>query len=117
MLCKFKKVTLKEMEIIIKELSNTSSGYDLVKANFLKQNINFFATTLTKLINEILESGKFPGSLKISRIKPIPKDGASTDVTNYRQSRLRIPSANKCFKNKKYHSLLVIKIIFSIKQQ
>lgn len=65
-------------------MKNCSAGYDGIKSNFLKTNIKFFTSILVILINKIFSTQIFPDCLKISRLKPIHKDGSSTDASNYR---------------------------------
>ena len=51
---------------------------------------------LTLLINQTLSTGIFPNALKISRIKPLFKQGKSFLFTNYRPISL-LPSMSKIY--------------------
>lgn len=81
---KFSHVSSSEIATIINQLKNTSAGFDKIKSIFLKNNLVYFTSVLPKLINEILDTGKYPDTLKISRVKPIPKKGSSAEISNYR---------------------------------
>lgn len=87
---KFDEVTEPEVAQVIQKLKNTSAGYDKIKPNFLKANISFFTTVLTILVNQIFQTCVYPTSLKVSKVKPIHKDGPMTSVSNYRP--ISIPS-------------------------
>jgi hypothetical protein len=73
-----------ELNLIIKNLENPAAGYDSIKTTFIKENAQFFSTFLSRQINIAFQSGKFPSTLKIAKIKPIFKQGDKTDPTNYR---------------------------------
>ena len=82
---KFEPTTVEEIESIINNLNNNSSGgYDNIKAKFMKLNVTFFKTMLSKHINLAFETGKFPDSLKIRIVTAIFKNGDSKEVGNYR---------------------------------
>lgn len=81
---KFEKVTVQQVQNIIKSLKNTSAGYDAIKATLLKSNLQFFAETMTEVINNCFESGVFPDCLKINRVKPIPKTNSPSDLQHFR---------------------------------
>lgn len=80
----FEPVTENQLSSIILGLKNCSSGYDKIKTNFIKNNITYFVPILLVFINSILSSTIFPDFLKISRLKPIYKDGSTTEKSNYR---------------------------------
>jgi hypothetical protein len=83
-LSSFSPVNIEEVTGVIRSLNNSASGYDLVKASFLKNNISFFADFMTDMINKTFVSGSFPQSLKVSSVTPIFKGGDRLDVSNYR---------------------------------
>jgi hypothetical protein len=80
----FSHTTPEEISQIIKNLENPSAGYDSIKTSFLKENSSFFSAFLSKQINMAFQSGKFPSVLKIAKVKPIFKEGDSSNPTNYR---------------------------------
>lgn len=72
-------------------------GYDNIPTNFIKTNTEILAPLLVQFINQSLLDGKFPDSLKISRITPIfKKQGDQTDPNNYRPISV-IPSFSKIY--------------------
>ena len=56
-----------------------------------------FVERLTLLVNQMLKSGHFPSELKISRVKPLFKNGDQAMFSNYRPISL-LPSMSKIFK-------------------
>ena len=66
-------------------------------ACFLKKTIkNKISKPLTLIINQMLESGIFPDSLKIAKIIPLYKKGNINSITNYRPISL-LPTLSKVF--------------------
>lgn len=81
----FKKSNPEDIRKLILSLKNDSSaGEDRLKAPFLKNNIDYFSSILSKFINESIDLGKFPKSLKRAKVIPIFKSGDKRDVFNYR---------------------------------
>lgn len=79
------KCTEEEISTIIQSLrNNASNGYDNISAKLIKKYKQLFAPILTEHINNIIENGKYPESLKIGTVIPIHKKGKKTDCTNYR---------------------------------
>jgi len=77
--------TCKEIKVGIKRLKNgKSAGLDLILNEFIKAGSNILITTLTKLFNKILNSGKFPKVWNISLLTSIYKSGDPSDCGNYR---------------------------------
>ncbi len=76
-----------EVEIygIVKRLKNKSStGWDGIPINLVKQSINSIKPHLTFIFNLCLTHGVFPDSLKISIIKPIIKVKNVNRIDNFR---------------------------------
>ena len=59
-----------------------SSGYDMFSNKIIKAIKNEISKPLS--INQMLESGIFPDSLKIAKIIPLFKKGNINFITNYR---------------------------------
>ena len=60
---------------------------------------------LTLLINQTLITGVFPSKLKISRIKPLFKNGDAAVISNYRPISL-LPSLSKIYEKVKFLQVL-----------
>ena len=56
---------------IINKMDKSSSGYDMFSNKIIKAIKNEISKPLTLIINQMLESGIFPGSLKIAKIIPL----------------------------------------------
>lgn len=81
----FQPTTPQEVnEIILSLETNTSAGYDGIKAAFVKRNVNFFSKLLSDNFNVCFKEGIFPDSLKIAKVVPIHKSGSKDDPNNYR---------------------------------
>ena len=74
------------MEIleIIDSFAKKSPGSDKIPAKFFKLGAPALANILSVLINECYATGKFPQTLKIVRVTPIPKGGSKETHSNYR---------------------------------
>ena len=82
---KLKYTIPNKIEKIIKSLkSKNSHGYDRITMKILKVSTPFIISPLTYICNKSLSSGIFPSRLKFSEIKPLPKKGDRTDITNFR---------------------------------
>ena len=83
--CKFKKIHEDDILKIINKMDNmSSSGYDMFSNKILKAIKNEISKPLTLIINQMLESGIFPDSIKIAKIIPLYKKGNENSITNYR---------------------------------
>lgn len=81
----FYPVTEIELAKIIKKLKNTSSpGLDKIPALIIKSNFPFIVDPLLYILNLSLSTGLFPSCLKKSKIVPIFKGGAASDISNFR---------------------------------
>lgn len=78
-------VTAAELEEVIAKLKcGSSAGSDQVRASDLIIVKEFMVPILTRLINDVFETGIFPEVLKICRVTPIHKNGALNEKINYR---------------------------------
>ena len=88
----FQTITENKVSKIINKLKNKISyGYYSISNIMLKRAHDPLIRPLTLLINQTLSTGIFPNALKISRIKPLFKQGKSFLFTNYRPISL-LPS-------------------------
>lgn len=71
-------------DIITKMKPKHSSGEDGISPYILKKISPQIEQTITQIINQSIEEGKFPEGMKISKITPIHKKGNKTDKNNYR---------------------------------
>ncbi|KAK9891807.1 hypothetical protein WA026_016602 [Henosepilachna vigintioctopunctata] len=80
-----RKCTLRELSHIVYSIKNTGArGPDHITIKDIKTILYIIKEKLLELINECLAEGKFPSSLKISKIIPIFKKGNNDDTSNYR---------------------------------
>ena len=78
-------VTETEVSYIIKNLdTNKASGEYNISVKILKKVNNFISPVLSKLINQALNDGIYPSSLKLAKVIPIFKSGLKTLSGNYR---------------------------------
>lgn len=78
-------ITPEDIQRYIKKLNpRVSSGFDNINATVLKIVSNLHAHYIASLFNNLLNSGFFPDSLKISIVSPIYKKGDIEDLGNYR---------------------------------
>ena len=94
----FNRINTTFVETIIdKQLKNkSSSGYDNISSKLLKQLKTQLIEPLTFLINQSIDSGKFPNLLKLAKIKTLFKKGDAHDTNNYRPISL-LPAFSKIF--------------------
>ncbi len=77
--------------------SKKSPGYDLIKANILKELPRKGVTFITYLFNAVLRLEYFPNQWKVAQIVVIPKPGKPlTEVSSYRPISL-LPILSKLF--------------------
>lgn len=62
----------------------TSSGMDQISAKLIKTCKDELIKPLTTIINKSLQQGEFPTLLKIAKVYPKLKNGARSDLKNYR---------------------------------
>ena len=99
----FQPVSVKDVEIIIKNVpSNKASGGDIT-IQILKQS-GFTYQILTDCINDVIDKGVFPDSLKIANITPAHKKDEPTNKENYRPVSV-LPLLSKVFERLLYDQL------------
>lgn len=92
-----KTIDEEQLSKVIDSLKNkSSSGYDEIPINIIKEAKTALIKPLLHVINSSLITGIYPEELKVSKIVPIYKKGASTDPMNYRPIALQ-PSLSKIF--------------------
>ena len=84
--------------------NKSSSGYDMFSNKIIKAIKNEISKPLTLIINQMLESGIFPDSLKIAKIIPLYKKGNINSITNYRPISL-LPTLSKVFERVIFNQL------------
>ena len=95
--CKFKLINEHVTLTTIDKLENkTSCGHDGISNKLLKCLKHELSKSLTLIINQMLTTGIFPESLKLSKITPIYKKGDRVFLENYRPISL-LPTISKIF--------------------
>ena len=85
-----------EISHIIKNLKESSAGYDEIQAKVVKASLLYLIEPLKNLINLSLSEGIFPNELKIAKVIPIYKSGDPMLVQNYRPISI-LPLFSKIF--------------------
>ena len=95
---RFEPITVDTKSRISNDLKpKTSTGVDSVSNKLLKFVKNVISGPLSIIINQMLKSGIFPDSLKISKIVPLYKKDDDTNLSIYRPISL-LPSISKILK-------------------
>jgi hypothetical protein len=82
---------------IINSMKNkNSSGFDNLTNRMLKREPHAFARLIVNLINDSIDVGIFPNSLKTAKVIPIFKKGDKLNLNNYRPIAL-LPVLSKNF--------------------
>ena len=63
---------------------DATKAYIYIPTKLIKLASDLLSAPLTQIFNESIESGVVPEIFKISRVTPIYKNGAATDMANYR---------------------------------
>lgn len=84
--------------------NNASNGYDNISARFIKKYDEYFSQILTKFINDALETGIYPDTLKIGCVIPIFKKGNKLECVNYR------PITKLCVFDKIFEQVLLTRL-------
>ena len=77
-------VIREEVQSIIKNLKDSSAGWDSIAARVVKTTYSSFLVPLTHIMNVSLLNGVFPTELKIARVIPRFKSGEPHKFSNYR---------------------------------
>ena len=103
----FYTVTEENISHIINKLKNkVSYGHDSISNIMIKRAHKPLIKPLTLLINQTLCTGIFPNDLKISRIRPLFKQGSSSLFSNYRPISL-LSSLSKIYEYVVFEQLLL----------
>lgn len=91
----FKPISENCVMEVVKHMSpkNSKDHYGLSNA-LIKRVIDCIVAPFTVLINEVIAKGKFPTSLKITKVIPVFKKGKHDEITNYRPIAL-VPILSK----------------------
>ena len=77
-------ISNEEVIEIIEKLENKSVGPQSIPIKLLKLIPDLIIAPLCDIINQSFITGIFPDSLKLSKVIPIHKEGATDDLNNYR---------------------------------
>lgn len=97
--------TESEIINIIKDLKNSSPGWDHITANVVKATHSYFISPLTYVMNLSLMNGEFPQELKIARVIPLFKSNDPMTFSNYRPVSV-LPLFSKILERLMYTRLL-----------
>ena len=101
----FKCITDNDTQKAIDKLENkSSSGHDGISNKLLKLLKMELSKSLTLIINQMITTGIFPDSFKISKITPLFKKGDVSLLSNYRPISL-LPTISKIFERILYNQL------------
>ena len=93
----FESITIETTLQIINSLKpKSSTGIDHISNKLIKSIKEIIAEPLTAIINQTLNTGIFPDSLKISKVMPLFKKVNPEHFSNYRRISL-LPSLSKIF--------------------
>ena len=85
--------------------NKSSYGYDNVSNKLIKSAGHIVVKPLTIIVNLSLHTGIYPSQIKLSRVKPLFKNGNKTQFNNYRPISL-LPSLSKIFEYVIFDQLL-----------
>ena len=102
----FTKVNSEDVGKVIDSLKpKNSSGYDNISTIMIKAAKSTLTEPLTTIVNQCIETGIFPDSLKIAKVLPVFKKGDNNIVDNYRPISL-LPVISKVFEKIMHHQLM-----------
>ena len=103
--CKFVRITEMDVLQLINKMDNKlSSGHDGISNRILKSIKNIICKPIALIINQMIETGVFPTSLKIAKTIPLYKKGDSHMPSIYRPISL-LPTISKIFERVIYNQL------------
>ena len=96
---------IQEMETIIKNLNNSSAGWDDISPSVLKYIAPYITKALVNLINLSFQEGLFPDELKIARVIPLYKNDDPMIFSNYRPVSI-LTAISKIYEKIMYNRLV-----------
>ena len=96
---------IQEMETIIKNLNNSSAGWDDISPSVLKYIAPYISKALVNLINLSFQDGLFPDELKIARVIPLYKNDDPMIFSNYRPVSI-LTAISKIYEKIMYNRLV-----------
>ena len=100
-----KPVIEDEVKNIVKNLKESSTGWDSISSKIVKDTYSLFITPLTHIMNLSLLHGVVPTELKIAKVIPLFKSGDPTKFSNYRPVSV-LPVFSKVIERLMYTRLL-----------
>ena len=94
-----------EVKCIVKNLKESSPGWDDISAKVIKITVDSFTSPLVHVLNLSLSSGVFPSELKMARVIPLLKAGDPLLFSNYRPVSI-LPLFSKILERLMYNRLL-----------
>ena len=91
-------------KIILKLKRKSSSGHDTISSKLLNYISPIIVKPLTTIINQSLQTGIFPSSLKLAKVLPFYKKGDNQLFNNYRPISL-LPVISKVFERAVFNQL------------
>ena len=102
---KQQKVTYNDVLKSLKSLWNyCSTGYDNITISFIKPIAEYIASSLTFIINNLIEELNFQDQWKIARISPISKIANPTELRDYRLISI-LPILSKMYEKQVLHKI------------
>ena len=77
-------VNEEEVSNILKDMKNSSAGWDCISPHIVKKTYEYFIVPLVHICNMSFLHGVFPNELKIAKVIPLFKGGESKYLINYR---------------------------------
>ena len=98
-------VTPEELDLIIRNLKNSSSGWDELSAQIIKSAKLFLIDPLVFICNLSLTTGIFPDQLKVAKVLPLYKSDDPKIFSNYRPVSV-LPIISKILERIMYNRLI-----------
>ncbi len=98
-------ITIETYRCLIELDPCKAPGSDNISAHVLKNCATSLTEELTELFNLSIRTGYFPYKWKIHKIRPIPKKGTPTEVSNYRPISL-LSITSKVLKKIVYNNII-----------